>query len=49
MLWDWMMGSLKPYPVDEHCGEKKKLGDVAPPGNGARANSAAAENKEKAG
>lgn len=45
------MGSLKPYPADDHRGERKKeLGaGVTPPANDERSDSTAAENKEKAG
>lgn len=53
MLWDWLMGSLKPYPVEvgkdgseENGGSRSKgiQANVA-----ALADSAAAENKEKTG
>ncbi|CBJ26879.1 conserved unknown protein [Ectocarpus siliculosus] len=51
MLWDWVMGSLKAYPAEEDRGERKRNlgGGVTPPANGARSDSTAAENKEKAG
>lgn len=52
MLWDWLMGSLKPYPEDaggvsgEGSGGNGKL--PARDG-GAPAGGVAAENKEKTG
>ncbi len=45
MLWDWLMGSLKPYPED---GSAKGSGKLAA-SDGLPAGGSAAENKEKTG
>lgn len=52
MLWDWLMGSLKPYPEDAEGGSGKGSGGDSgklPPSEGMPASAAAAENKEKTG
>lgn len=48
MMWDWLMGSLKPYPKDDDSGEKSDRSLKFPVGGGP-VGSIASENKEKAG
>lgn len=43
------MGSLKPYPVEEDSRTEKCGSGTSPGRDAGRADSAAAENKEKAG
>lgn len=50
MLWDWLMGSLKPYPVEKgSVGEHNGGSGSIPANDAALAGSASTENKEKAG
>lgn len=51
MLWDWLMGSLKPYPVEKSGANREENGGGGRNAatDAALAGKAVAENKEKAG